>query len=400
MSFGESNAEIPDLTQASAIYRPTFGDPFRKGVLDGSGLFTSQRDTMPFPPYLPTEYVPVDIGAEMLQRGGPVKMMGSFRDLCSDPERSQIFNFVQFARGTNKSIDSHIRHGSMSEAEGLTELRDFIDYYLEVTHGVDLRGDDETPCLRQKAEGLRRGLSFLGQKEYDESVRCFATYWIRYLESNPGGLLCVLALTDQNVRYQGVRKSDSHLVSNAISFIGEDKVCALADRIIWRVEDSRLEQTENIKVVLPDDWVVSGRQMKDNLALLSSSPAFRRHLMAGRVEINLLAASQSRIHNGLDIEGLLGANAVPIKSYYMTHYSDVAQYEHESHITGLHSSVNYDFEEILEAMYAQLCVLAEQGAGTDQVYLPALACVERGYRYAIAHPKHSYMGQTTSREGH
>jgi hypothetical protein len=93
------------------------------------------------------------------------------------------------------------------------------------------------------------------------------------------------------------------------------------------------------------------------------------------LEINLLVASSTRIASGLEPSNPVGS-PTPLKAYFMSHRSDVpVEYElNRSYNSGTHSSVDYDFIEVLRS-------LVENSDG-----LPALARVLRGYHKGNSRP--------------
>jgi hypothetical protein len=215
-------------------------------------------------------------------------------------------------------------------------------------------------------------LTFIGEKEYAEGAAGLAAYWKRYLDSDPGVQLCALAYISR-----GSVKSDAYLLERILENFSDQELKRYAGRLIVGIRHLSAPPKKT-KIVLLDDWTISGSQMRhargrllEDLPLSNGTGAARSYTKS--LEINLLTASEQRIHKGLeDCEG--AEKNPPVKAYFMSHKSDgrVKAKANGGYTSGTHSSVDYDFIGILTRIMDSLDV--------KEARLPRLAIVARPYK--------------------
>ena len=204
------------------------------------------------------------------------------------------------------------------------------------------------------ARSMRENLTFIGEKEYKEAAGGIAEYWKNKLEVEPDLKICALAgliakqggYTESDGKPQ--IKSDEYLLDNIIGNFSDDELEKYGGRILTNPAD--IAQGDNVGVVLLDDWTISGSQLKGAYSrLLQTNPQLK-----GRIEIQLIAASNDRVQNGLKHYSSQGeVSDIPVRAYYLAHDAhDGAADRSGTHITGYHSSVDFDFEDDISYIVA------------------------------------------------
>jgi len=275
--------------------------------------------------------------AECIERRGFVRIAPRFADQAQDTTRTNRFNYRHPYRG----------NGSMTEYEGLQELSDFLRR-------------DPKPLHTSMLESL----TFIGEKEYAEASEGLAAYWKRHLDSGKDAQLCVLALISD---IESMVKSDQYLLERILANLGilRRKVKSdqyLLERILEHFTDEELKRYKGqivfdprmltsdptrVKVILLDDWVISGSQMRTAgyCAMKSLEGAARRYLDS--LEINLITASRRRLR---EQNFTVGNFKLPVKAYYMAHDANggpVVYTENNAYVSGTHSSTDHEFSNKL-----------------------------------------------------
>ena len=160
-------------------------------------------------------------------------------------------------------------------------------------------------------------------------------------------------------------------MENILSHFSDEDLNKYGDRVIVSYDDLVDTDAKDLKVVLLDDWTISGSQLNQaKTSFVNKYP----HL-AGSVEIQLIAASERRIKHGLEGYDSSGKKTfTPVRAYYTAHYSEYG-YSSESHITGFHSSVDYDFEDSIHGM------VYDMRSRGHEVTMVAPTNIVRPYRY-------------------
>lgn len=326
-----------------------------------------------------SEEVPKPELVRRMEIGVPVKHLPKFKDQVGGASDKEVFQFrVKNRKG------KVLRTGEATEKEGLEELSQFLsvaanaDPLLVAMALEGLKNNGKKVKMSPdemiaEAHSMLENLSYIGSSEYAEAAKGLGEFWKAYLDEDSGRKICIIAEVGNLERYKvrRQRKSDDYLRDSILSTFTDEELERYSGRIVSDIKDLHGIPPEQVKVVLLDDWVVSGTQMRDLYAKLYKDDWFRHYADAGSVELNVIAASEDRLKNGLRLEAFDDRRGkLRVRSYYLTHDAgDVAVSEHEAHLTGLHSSVNYDFRNDL-AIMAEIMALPQPGIGS----------IERNYR--------------------
>ncbi len=271
---------------------------------------------------------------------------------------------------------------TMSEQDGLVELYDF----LERTHNYAYRYSK--PNSAEQARGISDNLTFIGEKEYAEATAGIATYWKALLDRNPDQQVLVLA-TEVSKRFTGGIKSDQYLFERILERFDDAELENYAGRLITDFGDVTATSPKDLRVVLLDDWTISGDQLTTVAREIQKEHA--RFLPS--VEVQLIAASPKRIKQGFDAmpyrpQAPRESVPLPLRAYFMAHQDETSQ-KSETRITGAHSSVDFDFENEIKWIADDLRSAAGMrarfgflfgGIGRYVNDLPAMTNIIRPYR--------------------
>jgi hypothetical protein len=304
---------------------------------------------------------------------GFVRQAPSFRDQVVDNSRQMPFRYF-VSKGVFRNMTEH---------DGLVQLDTFLSTFIRdvgaqpsnAGNGVFQR---KAQLLVGQAKSMREGLTFIGWGEYQQAVKGIGARWKACLDENPGKQLCTIAEVSSFKRYEkfGNRKSDDFVREDVLLTFSDEEMELYGDRIVGSL-DEITNEPEDVKIVLLDDWTISGRQMSELYKMVQGHQKGAAVARAGNVEINLVAASASRIKNGLLINPKKKQKGtIPVYSYFRANEAKAAQFKRNApHITGQHSAVNYDFSDTLIEMFK----LHERVGGPKRQIL-GLARVEPWYR--------------------
>lgn len=287
-------------------------------------------------------------------------------------------------------------YATMTEADGVSQLTNFLSEFVRgfdekiagLRKGQELRIGHVAPSkvrsLREQAESMLESLTFIGWPEYQEAVQGIGAYWRSLLEDNPDLQICVPSAVAELSRYKkwGTRKSDESLFEDVLLSFTDEELEQLGDRVVRRLDDIS-HNAANVKVVLLDDWVISGDQMRDTYKhIIKKHPKGARVAQVDNVEAHLIVAQRQRIRQGLLLDPYKPSKgSIPIKAYYEAHKAQAKTDRGSgSHISGQHSAVNYDFYEPLMLMEK---VAPQIGVKRPRI---ALARVEPWYRHPDIKP--------------
>ncbi len=273
-----------------------------------------------------------------------------FREQVSDETRITPFRYT---RGVGKVW-------SMTEHEGLRELDTFLTDSLVAIEGMSDRmraalRPASLDLVAEQAPSMRESLTFLGEAEYQEAVQGLAERWKAYLRANPTAQLCVVAEIGGFDRYKhmGKRKSDDKLREDVLLAFTNEELEEFGGRIVGKVEHIT-RPPQDCRIVMVDDWTISGTQMRDLYHTLSGrNTQVRTMAQLGNVEINLLTAKRDYLTHGFKIDPYRPSRGVlPVYAYFLSHHAPLAKRESNGHVSGLHSTVNWDFATTLRGMQA------------------------------------------------
>lgn len=227
---------------------------------------------------------------------------------------------------------------------------------------------------------MRENLTFIGEKEYKEAAAGIAGSWVAALEADDdlqiyavAGEIAKLKNVTGKFAYKNQIKSDEYLLDNILANFTEGDWEEYGDRIIVDRDDIAKMPKEHLRVVLLDDWTISGWQLGEVYSLLSGQyPELK-----DSIEVQLIVASEERIKYGLATDWMYyGSESIPVKAYFLAH--DSVEAEHGTHITGYHSAVDFDFEIAIKNMVNVARGLL--GADGKDIHMPPGTNIVRPYR--------------------
>ena len=226
---------------------------------------------------------------------------------------------------------------------------------------------------------MRENLTFIGEKEYKEAAAGVAASWIASLEADDdlriyavAGEIAKLKNVIGKVAYKNQIKSDEYLLNNILANFTEGDWEKYGDKIIVDRDDIAKIPKEHLRVVLLDDWAISGLQ----LSIVYSSLSRQYPELKDSIEAQLIVASEERIKHGLAASWLRDSEDIPVKAYFLAH--DSIEAEHGTHITGYHSAVDFDFEVTIKNMVGAARELL--GADGKDIHMPPGTNIVRPYR--------------------
>lgn len=280
----------------------------------------------------------------------------------------------------------------ITEHDAINGLLDFLNKFVAEMSSRALHD----PGVRRQveiAQGMLENLTYIGEKEYKIAAEALGMLWKSFLDADPKNQLCVLTKISET---QGIVKSDAVLFDSILSTFTDEEIDAYGDRILTDL--SQLDSStppENVRIVLLDDWTVSGSQMQNAFDSIQADPEFSKY--ADCIEANFITASAGRLEEGLELSGgvdkhglHLGDKKLKVRAYYRSHDASNTSYKkHKGHVTGSHSSVDYDFEQELSYM-----VSLRRNLLNDDSKMPPASNIIRQYRNYVA--RHRRVGSGKS----
>lgn len=310
---------------------------------------------------------------DLFEQQGYVKDAPRFGEQLADETRTEEFVYTR-ANG---------RAGTMTEHDGLVQLDTLFSGIAEAVADMPASQRYNTReslihLVETQVGSMRDSLSFIGSKEYEEGVRGLAERWRAFLDENPDMQLCVVADVGKLDRYKvrSQRKSDDKLREDILLTFTPEELEEYGGRIIGSLEDVQYPP-DKVKIVLLDDWSITGEQMRDSYKMLLEADyeLVSAAQAAGNLEVNLLVAGEERLRNGIVLDEFRPEEGVlPVLAYYRSHNAPNAKLRTSGHVTGIHSSVNWDFSKTLEGI-----VKFGQTLGLDLPRSAALGNIIRKY---------------------
>ena len=311
---------------------------------------------------------------ELLETQNFVAEAPKFADQLADESRTNQFTYVKSGLAKwNDDPTPYENQVTLTEHDGLVQLAEFLD-----TAAAELPYSPKP--LIDRAKGIRENLTFIGSKEYQQAAAGLAELWKAHLDSDPALQLCVPTKISER---GGKRKSDVHLFENILSTFSDEELEQYSSRILTDMKDIS-ETPDHTKIILLDDWSISGMQARDAYSDMREDPKFSEY--RNSLEVNLLVSSQDRLENGLRTEiHDQSSFAIPVKAYFKAHDAAATSVkEHNAHVTGIHSSVDFDFEQTIGDMVTAMRHDAFQktGKNVSEIYMPPITNIVREYRRA------------------
>ena len=270
--------------------------------------------------------------------------------------------------GTDTSNDRYRRYrADLTESEVLRQLDTFLAGIIDL-------GDLDV-SLAADAWYMRENLTFIGEKEYKEAAAGIAASWMASLEADDDLQIYAVAGEIAKLKkatYKNQIKSDEYLLDNILANFTEEDWEKYGDRIIVDRDDIAKMPKENLRVVLLDDWTISGLQ----ICRVYNSLSGQYPELKDSIEVQLIVTSEERIKHGLAASWLRNSESIPVKAYFLAH--DSIEAEHGAHITGYHSAVDFDFEVTIKNMVGAARELL--GADGKDIHMPPGTNIVRPYR--------------------
>lgn len=335
-------------------------------------VFAGYRDSIAIDPARSTEVLTGKEVANRFEHDHAVKWAPLFDEQIVDAARTNTFAYFEGQTPTS-SIDIYRKIQEDGEVRFMSEqaaLNGFARFVK--AHAAQHYANE---ALSHGVESLVDDLTFIGEKEYREATQGIAEYWKHELRSDQGLQLCILtAVTDlyQSGDEQPLLKSDSYMLDRVLANFSDEDLEEFKGRLhATTTETLTTEQPENIKIIIMDDWTITGEQLqRARYRFLSKHPQFTSSL-----EVQFIVGREEDIKLGFTQPDPSGEErpAVPVRAYYAIPASN----DH-ARITGVHSSVDYGFRHDVTRLALKA---AEQGIiDQDATLSPALANIKRPYR--------------------
>ncbi len=338
---------------------------YNNGELDTESAHTNEREASE--------------SAKKLAEQGFVKQAPRLSEQLADTTRTNRFQYAPLEKGIWNTDPEEDVLVEMTEHEGLT----YLDAFLRDT--AHLLGSHEIIEGREigvTLHGIRENLSFIGEKEYTEGATGLGAYWRHYLDLSPNNQICVIT----EIGKTGRRQSDTFLLERVLQTFTEQEREVYAGRIVRRLQDLEAEP-DNAKVIYPDDWSISGAQIRNEHFMIMTDERYAEYWRyADSMEVNLLISPSHRIVHGLPVESALeDRRPLPVRAYFVAHDApDTAETirNHFAHVSGTHSSVDYDFEKEIAGAVEFLNAEQEIDGASDSKkwIMPPLTNIFRKYR--------------------
>ena len=300
--------------------------------------------------------------AEALENEHCVRQAGVLRDIANDTTRVNRITCVDSPLELDTSdLGAEVKPEDRvicTEHGALLQLLDYLQKAKQ-TRPDNLFFDD-----------VANNLSFIGEKEYAEAVRGIAVYWKWFLDQDSSNQLYIDTIVSD---LDGSTKSDVYMFDRILEHFSTDDMERYQGRLLTKGADITQDDPRKVKVVLLDDWTISGAQLRSGY-----NAFFRRNpTLMHSIEVQLIAASPERVGMGIealssyDVFSRTMENDIPLvtRAYYLAHKAEIDTTDAKgSRITGAHSSVDYGFATDIG-----------QHKDEDQNY-PLLASVVRPYR--------------------
>lgn len=317
--------------------------------------------------------------AQLLRENHYVKPALSLDQQASEVDRTRIFAyFPSCSLEKITSADTCPDIATATEYEGLNDLYNFLWDYID----YEKAAENPERSLISLASSLLENLTFIGEKEYQEAVLTIGESWKDYLRSNPGSRLVIWPGISPKQKWYAKteHKSDAYMLDRVLSTFTNEEFAELSPRIKTSIDS--IEPHEECRIILIDDWIVSGQQMRDSLCALIDEGVAPEILE--KIEVNTIVTTVELSQLGLNVSAPFFWNStyLPVYGYFLAHHSpETSSKEHDAHVTGIHSSVDFDFEYILKKLidsrnYRRIL------EGQDMITLPRLANIVRDYRSA------------------
>lgn len=286
------------------------------------------------------EVLSSEIKHRNFEKRGYVTSAPTLSEAAADTSRTNIISGRRFSYPGVREYDDALE---VSEQQGLLEVQEFLSGIVE-----ESEHDGAAQELRDKAKIILENLNYIGQKEFKEATSFIAESWKRYLSANPNAQLCVIAETKNVYKVGEVRpkvepiKSNQYVLDTVLGAFTDAELLEYGSRILTDPGDITAA-IEDVKIVLLDDWTLSGRQLSD--PVISKWELLQPYIETNKIEAQLITTTSDRIDTGLGY-------GIPVRAYYMANYikDPLFRSSKGAMLTGSHSAGDYGFSIDLSRM--------------------------------------------------
>ena len=293
----------------------------------------------------------------------PPKLLSQAQDASRD-------NLVVYVKadnylGTETSDPSFME--SRCETTEYEAINDFVQFIEMTKHYLP---DYMENCAKELIDEL----VFLGVPELNFAANALAKRLRYYLvEDDNKPVYIDVGNSLSQCRVKNEMKSSQYILSLVLSKFPDDEFEEYKGRL--KVYGGRGEIDKSSKILFLDDWIISGDQMRERIAVFGAYNNPGDH----KVSVLVMAASSNYIDNGIGADSLWGEATYPVEAYYILKNSPDAG--GMSRVTGIHSSTDSTFGcEVDDIAYCAIEGGILKGKRIDRLTLPALVNIVRLYR--------------------
>ena len=315
--------------------------------------------------------------AELIDHFGYAEFIPGFYEQIMDSTRTNTFTYKAIAGtvGAKGFADGSVNVKTMSEFDGLNGLYGFLSRSRDT---LKLTGQEGDEALAFITEDILENLAFVGEKEMLEASRGIADYWKKMLRDNSDLQLCIMNEVSAKM---GVGKSDRYILNRVLENFSEEEMEEFEGRVKLDIDEITASQ-QDTKVIMLDDWSISGGQVRTSFGLVFEK--LKEKGLLDRTEVHLLVASPSQLENGIfttNVDENGEIVKLPVKSYFLANEAESTLKPARAIISGVHSAVNYDFEYPIHEVVRRLREIeADYGRGEPTTVMPPLTNIRREYR--------------------
>lgn len=296
---------------------------------------------------------------EVIGHGLPA-LSEAYERLSDEPDIRVRAEAEPFRKGSG-TID-------ISEKQLIDDLLDFCSQVKQVKAD---NLDERERALVASVDGFVDSIHFLTHEAYEEAAAGLAERHSQWLREKPERTLKIVVHDNKKNSSQQQVAADIHA-----------KMLEADPSLIERVDVGRISEDDcnaDRKVILADDWSVSGNLMAQDVANVYRATANMEGEPA--IEVNLMLAREDQVGEGIRAidrleESYPGHQQPEIIAYFSTP-AVASVYGHEAIPSGSHSSVDYGFAETLGSMYRIL----ERHGRPLSLRLPYAAVIVPTYAY-------------------
>jgi hypothetical protein len=331
----------------------------QSNTLNPAKVFQDVLNKFGFKPAAPVETYLLDETTKKIESDGFFTEAPLLSEILDDESRTNKLSYWKSDKSKREEMRSKIAPleeevVELTEHEALVELDEFLNFAAIELSGSE---DPDILALSQEANKIRTELNYIGDKEIQAAAAGMAGLWKHYLSEDPKKQICVPQEIVRTPDYKG-KKSSEYMYYQILKSFSPEELARYGKQIITDPRELKRDP-KFVKIVILDDWSISGTQLGNAYGSLFSvlDPKY-----LDKVEINLAAATKYQL-----TEGRVQGRKLPIKSYFRINSKtyEISDYERPI-ISGTHSSVDFGFELSIEKIVKALNSLNP----AKKVYMP------------------------------